>query len=193
MDVNKVSSTTATYQSSSYQATEKAQETAASTSTTKESGVVYEKSGIQSMSKEDRAALVQQLKDDQQARKTQFTDLVMNMMNKQGAAIGQADDIWKFLAKGDFTVDAKTKQDAQAAIADDGYWGVEQTSQRIFDFAMALSGGDVDKMKEMQAAFEKGFKAATKSWGQELPDISHRTRDAVNAKFENYFNPQDAA
>ena len=35
-------------------------------------------------------------------------------------------------------------------------------------------------MKQMQAAVEKGFKEATKSWGKELPDISNNTYDAVH-------------
>lgn len=39
-----------------------------------------------------------------------------------------------FLASGNFTVDAATKAQAQADIAEDGYWGVSQTSQRLFDF-----------------------------------------------------------
>lgn len=109
------------------------------------------------------------------------------MISKQGNAYGQANDMWKFLASGNFTVDAQTKAQAQADIAEDGYWGVKQTSERIFDFAKALSGGDMDKMKEMQAAFEKGFKQATKTWGKELPQISQDTRSAVNKLFEDFY------
>ncbi len=159
-------------------------------------GVVYEPSdpkarptgnAIVKMSKEERANLVSQLKADQEQRQMQLTQLVQDMFSKQGKALGQADDMWKFLAKGDFTVDAATKAQAQADIAEDGYWGVKQTSERIFDFAMALSGGDESKMKEMQKAFDKGFKMATKTWGQELPEISQNTYDAVNKKFEDYY------
>ena len=51
----------------------------------------------------------------------------------------------------------------------------------MFDFASALAGDDVDKMKEMQAAMEKGFKQATKAWGQDLPDISQKTLVPRNA------------
>ena len=87
------------------------------------------------------------------------------MMTKQGVAIGTADDMWKFLAKGDFTVSADVKAQAQADIADDGYWGVEQTSDRILDFAKALSGDDPDKADAMLEAFKKGFEQATKAWG----------------------------
>ena len=37
-------------------------------------------------------------------------------------------------------------------------------------------------------AFKKGFKEATKSWGQDLPDISQRTYDAVVEKFNKWKN-----
>lgn len=110
------------------------------------------------------------------------------MMTKQGIAIGTADDMWKFLAKGDFTVDAETKAQAEADIAEDGYWGVEQTSERILDFAKALSGNDPDKADLLLDAFKKGFKEATKTWGDELPDISKRTYDAVLEKFDKWKN-----
>lgn len=92
--------------------------------------------------------------------------------------------MWHFLASGDFTVSADVKAQAQADIADDGYWGVEQTSDRIVDFAKALSGGDPAKADTMLEAFKKGFEAATKSWGKELPDISQRTYDAVLKKID---------
>ena len=110
------------------------------------------------------------------------------MMTKQGVAIGTADCMWSFLAKGDFTVDEATRAQAQADIADDGYWGVDQTSDRILDFAKALSGNDPEKADLLLDAFKKGFKEATKSWGQDLPDISQRTYDAVVEKFNKWKN-----
>ena len=113
--------------------------------------------------------------------------MVMEMISKQTGTYGKATDIWKFLASGDFTVDAQTKLEAQEAISEDGYWGVNQTSQRMFDFASALAGDDVDKMKDMQAAMEKGYNEATKSWGKELPEICKQTLDAANKLFEEYY------
>ena len=137
--------------------------------------------------KQKNEAIISRLKADAEARTQQLQQLVQQMISKQGNAYGQANDMWKFLASGNFTVDAQTKAQAQADIAEDGYWGVKQTSERIFDFAKALSGGDMDKMKEMQAAFEKGFKQATKTWGKELPQISQDTRSAVNNLFEDFY------
>jgi len=111
-------------------------------------------------------------------------------MNGQAKSYSQAtgdDSIWKFLASGNFTVDAATKAQAQADIADDGYWGVSQTSQRLFDFASALAGDDVEKMQKMQEAMQKGFKQATAAWGKSLPSISQQTMDAANKLFDDYY------
>lgn len=172
--------------------TEKTEENAAKA----EAGAVYEAGeeggrkatySVNKMSKEERAALVSQLKADAEARQSQLMQLVQKMMSQQTNAYGQANDIWRFLASGEYTVDPATKAQAQADIAEDGYYGVEQTSARIFDFASALAGDDVDKMKEMQEAFEKGFKKAEAIWGGKLPDISYQTQDAVNKKFEDYY------
>ena len=117
----------------------------------------------------------------------QLQSLVSKMFEKQGITIGTADDMWKVLASGNFTADADTIAKAKEDISEDGYWGVKQTSERIFSFAQALAGDDEEKMTKMKEAFEKGFKEATKTWGKELPDISQNTRDAVLKKFDDYF------
>lgn len=189
MSVNGVSSATSAYAAYSSTAAKAAPKTAdaPAQSPANETGVVYEPSSVSKMSDSERAALVQKLKADVQSRTDQLTDLVHQMISKQGNAFGQANDIWKFLASGNFTVDPQTKAQAQADIAEDGYWGVKQTSDRIFDFAMALAGDDEEKMQEMKSAFEKGFKLAEKKWGGELPEISQKTYDAVNKKFDDYF------
>ena len=110
------------------------------------------------------------------------------MFKKQGITIGTADDMWKVLASGNFTADADTIAKAKEDISEDGYWGVKQTSDRIFDFAQALAGDDEEKMQAMKKAVEKGFKEATKTWGKELPDISKNTYNAVMDKFDKYFS-----
>lgn len=164
--------------------------TSSSSSYGKDAAAVYEKSSV---TKKDNAALIEKLKADTQNRIDQMRSLVANMISQQGGTLAKADDMWSFLAKGDFTVDAETKAKAEEAISEDGYWGVRQTSERIFDFAMALSGGDDEKMEKMLEAFKKGFSEATKSWGKELPDISSRTYDAVLQKFEDYKNRETEA
>ena len=153
-----------------------------------EEAATFEKSGETSAKVDDRSAIVAQMKADQAQRESQLVDIVRKMMSGQGKALAQADDIWKFLAEGNFTVDPETKEQAQKDIAEDGYWGVAQTSDRIVDFAIALSGGDAEKADKMVAAFQKGFDEATKTWGKELPDISKRTYDAVMEKMDQWKN-----
>lgn len=210
MSVASVTSQTQVYDSYNAQNAAKAsdatkKEEAAKKTEEKKDGVVYEKNeeksdtskkatySVNKMSAEDRAALVKQLKADQESRQQQLTSLVQQMMTKQATTYANANDMWKFLAKGDFTVDAQTKMQAQKDIADDGYYGVQQTADRLFDFASALAGDDVEKMKKMQAAMQKGFDQATKAWGQKLPDISQRTMDAANKKFEEYYKSKSSA
>lgn len=196
MDFNPISSSnvTATPNSSSAYgnttASEKAAENTTVANTEEKTGVVYEKSDSASKTsaKKSNASIIAQLKKDAEARTAQLQSIVEKMMTKQGTAIGNADSMWSFLAKGNYTVDAATKAQAQADIAEDGYWGVEQTSDRILDFAKALAGDDPDKADEMIAAFQKGFKQATKAWGSTLPDISQRTYDAVMQKFDDWKN-----
>ena len=162
-----------------------------------EAAAVYEKSDESTKtsstanSKEtDRTKIIQQLKADDALRQQQLLDIVHKMMGKQAKAYGVAnsdkddESIWRFLAKGDFTVDAATKAQAQADIAEDGYWGVTQTSDRILDFAKALAGDDPEKLENMRAAFKKGYEQAEKTWGGELPDISKQTFDAVMKGFD---------
>lgn len=159
------------------------------TNTTTEAGAVYEPSketataSTKKTYKPDTATIAK-LKADADARTEQLRSLVEKMMTKQGEAYGKANDIWSVLSSGNFTVDAATKAQAQADIADDGYWGVSQTSSRILDFATALTGGDPSKIEEMRNAFKKGYEQAEKTWGGKLPEISQKTYDAVMEGFD---------
>jgi hypothetical protein len=141
------------------------------------------------MSDSERASLVQSLKADLENQTTRFTNMMMQVFNKQGITGLQAgsDDFWRTIASGNFTVDAQTKAEAQQAISEDGYWGVKQTSQRLFDFAQALAGDNPEQMKKMQDAIEKGFKQAEDAWGGSLPSISGETYKAVNDLFSEYY------
>ena len=148
---------------------------------------VYDKTKL---SEADRKSIVSQLKADQEKRQSQLTSLVQDMLSKQTNTFGKANNIWQFLAKGDYTVDAATKKKAQEDISEDGYWGVKQTSDRIVSFATALAGDDSKALEKMRDAFLKGYEKAEKTWGGKLPDISKRTYDAVLEKFDNLMKPK---
>lgn len=194
MSVNGVTSGVSAY--SNYTSAPKtdaaapAEETKASSA---EQGVIYEPSNqtVEDSAKKTytpNTELINKLKADADERTSQLRSLVEKLITGQGNAIGNSDDIWSFLRTGNFTVDAETKAQAQKDIAEDGYWGVEQTSSRILDFAKALSGGDPSKIEKLRDAFKKGFEQATKTWGDTLPDISQRTYEATMKKFDDWAN-----
>ncbi len=146
---------------------------------------VYEKSNASTSYKKDSATIAQ-LKQDAERRTQQLRSIVEKMMTKQGKTFTNASDMYAFLRSGNYEVDAATQAQAQADIAEDGYWGVEQTSDRLVSFAQALAGGDASKADEMIAAVQKGFKQATKAWGDKLPDICQQTVDRTVEKLNNW-------
>ena len=193
MSVNGITSTTSTYDS--YQTTQpstKPAENTGAASTTppakEEPGAVYEPSKETTTNPTvkytQNTELLNKLKADAESHTKQLQNIVQQLMTKQGQTYNNANDMWRFLASGKFEVDEATKLQAQKDIAEDGYWGVNQTSDRIIDFAKALTGGDPSKIEDMRAAFKKGYEQAEKTWGGELPEISKQTYDAVMEKFD---------
>lgn len=159
-----------------------------------EEAAVYEKSdkavttNPNKLSEAERKSLVAQMQADAETNKAQLLNIVKNEITRQGQAIGESDNIWHILASGDFEATPEAIAQAKKDVAEDGYWGVEQTSDRIVEFAKALSGNDPSKAEELLDAFKKGFREATQAWGRELPDISKRTYEAVEAKFDAWKN-----
>lgn len=190
-----------TYATTATNQTEQKKET---TDKSEQAAVVYEKSSetnskgtysVTKMSKEQRNALVEQLKSDQQTRQQQLMDIAKQLISKQGNTYQNSmfsiktddDSVWKFLASGKYTVDEATQAQAKELISEDGYYGVKQTSERLFDFASALAGDDKEMMEKMQKAIHKGYEQATKSWGKELPSICKDTIDATDKLFKEYY------
>ncbi len=186
--INTAASYTAAATNTKTTSAAKQEDTKKETTSTNTNGVIYEKGTDTTVSKKDNTAIVNMLKADLEERTKQLTNIVQQMLQKQGNTLAKTDDMWKFLASGDFTVTPEVKAQAEADIAEDGYWGVEQTSDRILDFAKALSGGNAEYADKLLAAFKKGYEQATGAWGKELPDISKRTYDAVVEKFEKWKN-----
>jgi hypothetical protein len=83
-----------------------------------------------------------------------------------------------------------TPEDAQKLIADDGYWGVDKTSSRIADFAIAQIGDDPSRVDKVKEAIMKGFNEAKEAFGGQLPEISQKTIDAVMEKIDKATKPE---
>ena len=71
-------------------------------------------------------------------------------------------------------------------ISEDGYYGVKKTSQRILDFAKAITGGDPSKIEKMREMAQQAFDSVRELMGGELPEISQQTYDAVMKGFDEW-------
>ena len=65
--------------------------------------------------------------------------------------------------------------EAQALIAEDGYFGVTKTAQRLADFVLTGGGEDLARLQTGREGVLKGFKEAEQLWGGKLPEISYQT------------------
>lgn len=194
--INGVSNST--YTTAATATTSTATQTEAVETKTDDTAAVYEKgtetTSTSTTKSKDNSAIVAKLKADQEARLSSLKSLVEKVLTKQGQTYAWANpsdimndsSFWNTIRTGNFTVDPETAAQAQADIADDGYWGVNQTSDRLVDFAKALTGGDSSKIEEMRKAIDKGFEAAKKLWGGELPEISQKTYDATMEKLDQW-------
>ncbi|MDE7367031.1 MAG: hypothetical protein K2N24_06730 [Lachnospiraceae bacterium] len=159
-----------------------------------DTAVVYEKSSSAKSSKKSNSAIIAKLQADSDARLSSLKSLVEKVITKQGSTYASANSsdimnnsaFWNAIRTGNFTVDAETAAQAKADIAEDGYWGVKQTSDRLVEFAKAAAGGDSSKIEKMRKAIQKGFDAAKKLWGGELPGISKDTYDATMKKLDQW-------
>ena len=172
--------------SNSYPSTSFSRETDSKTETKKtaDTGVVYEPSSSakdSSTKVTDYSSIVASMKKELSSKNEQLQNLVNKLLSNQTKKYISLSDMFK-----DIQVDEQTKIQAQKDISDDGYWGVEQTSDRLVSMAKALSGGDSSKADAMISAIEKGFDEATKAWGDKLPDICQKTIDVAKQKLQNW-------
>ncbi len=175
---------TTSYPSTSRTSTKQENKKPSDTTSAKEdSGVVYEPSnttsGKDANTVKDYSSIVKKMKSELNTKNQQLQNLVNELLNKQANKYTSLADLFK-----NATADPATIAQAQKDIADDGYWGVEQTSDRFVAMAQALSGGDATKADEMIAAIKKGYEQASKAWGDKLPDICQKTIDAATKKLE---------
>jgi len=66
-------------------------------------------------------------------------------------------------------------EQAGELVSEDGYFGVDKTSQRIADFVIMGAGDDMERLKAGREGVLQGFEEAEKAWGSKLPDISYET------------------
>ena len=181
MSVNGITSANSSYTTPQTTTKTKASQTT-NTADAKDIGVVYEtssKTDDKSNKIKDYSSVVATMKKELSTKNEQLQNLVTKLLGKQAGKYTKLADLFK-----DIQADPATIEQAQKDIADDGYWGVEQTSDRLVSMAQALSGGATSKADTLIAAIKKGFDEATEAWGDKLPDICQKTIDAAVKKME---------
>lgn len=151
--------------------------------------VVYSKSSDEAVpAKENKIDYdtIEKLKADADERNAQLKGLVEKMLLKQAGTFSNSEGLASIFRR--LEVDEETRAKAQEDISEDGYWGIEQTSDRILDFAKALAGNDPDAAQSMLEAVKEGFKQAGIEWGEELPDISKETMKTTLEKLNAWID-----
>lgn len=192
MELNGISSSA--YAAPTYATTAKTSQPVADTATTTDTAAVFEKAEetksatYSSKNPKVDQATIDKLKADAEARYSQLKSLVEKLISKQSETSGIASlsDLMNKVVSGEIQVDPETVEQAKKDVAEDGYWGVEQTADRIVSFAKALTGGDASKIEEMRDAIEKGYEEAGKIWGDKLPEISEKTLNRVNELLDEW-------
>lgn len=204
MDISSVSGAGSVYQAQETQTKEsevssvKKEEEAVAVSYEKSTGQASTDSAKQIYKKPDYNNIVKQLQEDSENRRMQLINLVAQSLGQQAdtASIAKMFDREAEPGKGlksifeQMQVDEETAAQAQEDISEDGYWGVEKTSDRLVDMAIALSGNDNSKADLLMDAIKKGYEEAGAAWGDELPEISKQTLDAAMEKMNQWKSGQ---
>lgn len=106
--------------------------------------------------------------------------LVLNIFKDQGLDYTIATE------NAEIDISTLTPEKAQESIADDGYFGVEKTSDRIVQFAIGMAGGDPARIDAIRRGIDDGFQQALDVMGGWLPDISYDTYDSVMQKLDDW-------
>ena len=128
-----------------------------------------------------------ELKAIHEQQMASFNSMLANMLKSQGGMSNIANGTNIQITKDLFSKLNITPADsakAAQAISEDGEWGVNAVATRIMDMAVALSGGDTEKLSVLRDAVEKGFAAAEKQWGGKLPSITGDTHTEINNRFD---------
>ena len=202
MDINNVATINSTYTSAAPAAAQSAPAAqpentppAPTSGSSNEPAGVYEPSGQTAAKHQPNAAELRRMADEVLRQTESLREMVLRLFSRQAERNGIANGTAPFLREDEMIdIDPATRLWAQQEIAEGGYFSVENTGDRIFDFAVAIAGNDLEKLEQMQAAVEEGFRLAEQAFGGRLPQISQDTmeyvRNRFNERFEELRNPQ---
>ena len=146
---------------------------------------------------------VRALQDDLEAQQQTFMNVMIQALTESNDKLQSwLDEGTGILNFGGTQIDAArfalpevatNPEDAAKAIAPGGAWSVDAVSTRVFDLASIIAGNDPEKLSQMRAAVEEGFKQAGAVWkdttGQDnMPEISKQTYNEIMSRFDKRAN-----
>ena len=149
------------------------------------------------------AEQVNALKEDLEVQDNTFYQVMMQAITEQNDKLqGWLDEGVGFLNFGGTLVEASrwglpevatNPEDAAKAIAPGGEWSVDAVSSRIFDLASTIAGNDPERLAQMKAAVEEGFKQAGVAWNKmtgqdDMPEITKQTYNEIMSRFDKRTN-----
>ncbi|RQO35994.1 hypothetical protein DBR37_06520 [Herminiimonas sp. KBW02] len=130
---------------------------------------------------QSRPADVAAMLEESNRKVKEIINLILPLVEQQGLNLAKV-----VSGEQKLTTDAASIEEAQAAIAEDGEFGIKAVAERILNFAKSVIGGDPSKLEAIRAAVEKGFKEATEMLGGVLPEISQKTHKAIMTEFDRW-------
>ncbi|AXK48767.1 hypothetical protein CRU87_04420 [Aliarcobacter trophiarum LMG 25534] len=87
-----------------------------------------------------------------------------------------------------------TQDEATELVGEKGFFGINQTSDRVSNFVFSFAGDDLEKLQKGRDGIVQGFEEANKMFGGNLPEISYKTQERtlalIDAKIEAIKNSQ---
>ena len=141
----------------------------------------FKKAGYEKPMTKVDGPTIERLKAESEKAYENLQNLVRQLLERQGISVEDARS-----GKKEIVVDEQVRLDAEKSIGEGGEQSPEKVSDRILEFANAISGGDKSKFDLLKNSIEEGFNQAKQALGGTLPDISQKTYDLVMEKLNNW-------
>lgn len=142
------------------------------------SGVEVKSLFTEKISKDEAKEIKEQIQKSTNEMAFQSASVQSSLLRKEDDFAKEYDAFQTFLQEIGYEgkpIAELSQEEASALVAEDGFFGVEQTSQRIADFVINGAGGDEEMLRAGREGMLRGFQEAEEMWGGELPEISQET------------------
>jgi len=83
-------------------------------------------------------------------------------------------------------IEGLSQEEAKELVSEDGFFGINQTAKRVFDFVIKGAKDNPDLLKAGREGVIQGLKDAENEWGGKLPDIAYKTQTKTLQMIDEY-------